>query len=150
MENEATTNQPKEIPRKPASDSSDMSSVVAKLGAAERLIAVGAAILIADYLLFEVILDEYSFFTGTLLVAGYTLVAVWVRQSRPSAAWPLPYEWLLRVLGITAGFLGLIELLTDLRLGILDRPGDVIGGLLVYLGAFLMFWGGRQMKGASG
>jgi len=149
MTDESNTDDPVDRPpeRVPTSEAS---SRIAKLGPGERLLALGAAILLADYVLFDVIFGEYFFFTGTILVAGFALFALWVRQDRPAASWPLPYEWLLRVLGFTAGFLGAIELLADLRFGVLDRPLDILGGLLVYIGAFLMFWGARQMKGSGG
>ncbi|GBD83640.1 hypothetical protein BMS3Abin02_00019 [bacterium BMS3Abin02] len=143
------TDQPADQTPGPVPNSS-ASSRIAKLGAGERWLALGAAIVLADYVLFDLILGEYFFFTGTLLVAGFVLFAVWVHQDRPSASWPLPYEWLLRVLGFTAGFLGVLELLADLRFNVLDLPFDVFGGLFVYIGAFLMFWGARELKGSGG
>jgi hypothetical protein len=42
--------------------------------------------------------------------------------------------------------MGLVELLFDLRLGILDSFGDILGGLGLYAGAFLMFYGARAMR----
>jgi hypothetical protein len=116
------------------------------LGSAETLIGLGAAILVVDWLLFGIILDGYYFFTGTLLVAGYALFALWVRTSRPSTSWPVSYPWLMKVLGYTAGALGLVELLGDLRYGVLDTFGYILGGVITYVGAFLMFWGARQVN----
>ena len=88
-----------------------------KLGNAETLIGIGAAILVADWLFFDIILDGYYFFTGTLLVAAYALFTLWVRTNRPSASWPVSYSWIVKVLGYTAGALGLLELIGDLRYG---------------------------------
>ncbi len=142
MEDEATTPSGDAAPEPaPASP-----SMMAGLSSGERLLVLGAILLSGNYVLFELILNEYFMFTGTLLVAVYALSTVWTRQKRTSATRALPYGWLLRVLGYTAGFLGAIELLTDLRFGVLDRAGDVIGGLIGYTGAFLMFWGGRQIQ----
>lgn len=115
---------------------------------AENLIGLGALFLVADYVLFELILDEYFFATVLLLAAFYALFALWLQSSHPSAKWPLPYEWTMRVLGYTAGLLGIFELLADLRLGILDNGADILGGLILYAGAVLMFLGARQLKSA--
>jgi len=124
--------------------------MIAGLGSGERLLGLGAVLFFVNFLLFELILDEYTIFTGTLLVAGYALLALWVRHNRPSAKWPLPYVWLMWVFGLTAGFLGLIELLDDLRYGVLDNGADILGGLLGYGAALLMFLGGRQLKSSDG
>ncbi|NIA25210.1 MAG: hypothetical protein GWP04_06535 [Gammaproteobacteria bacterium] len=149
MTDESNTDGPTDQPPEQV-PSPEVSSRIAKLASGERFLALGAALLFVDYVLFDLIFGEYFFFTGTLLVAGFVLFALWVHQDRPAASWPLPYEWLLRVLGFTAGFLGVLELLADLRFGGLRHLGDVFGGLIVYLGAFLMFWGARQMKESGG
>ncbi len=129
---------------------SDVGNLIDGLGSGERLFALGAALIVVDYLLFELILEEYSFFTGTLLVAAIGLFAVWVRHSRSGASWPVPYGWVAKLLGYMAVFLGLIELLADLRLGILDNGADVIGGLGLYAGAVLMLLGSRQSTVGGG
>ena len=120
-----------------------------KLGNAETLIGIGAAILVADWLLFDIILDGYYFFTGTLLVAAYALFTLWVRTNRPSASWPVSYSWIVKVLGYTAGALGLLELIGDLRYGVLDTFEYIAGGVIVYAGALLMFLGARQFGHAA-
>jgi hypothetical protein len=112
---------------------------------AGTLIRIGAAVVIADWLLFAIILDIYYFFWGTLLVATYALFATWVRANRPSATWPVSYQWTLKLLGYTAGILGVFELLDDLRYGFLDSLGSILGGLIFYAGVFIMFWGARQL-----
>ncbi len=112
-----------------------------------NLIGLGALLLVADYLIFEVILDEYFFSTILLLTALFALFGHWMRRNHPEASWPIPYGWTMRLLGYTAGTLALVELLYDLRNGVLDNLGDILGGLIVYAGAFLMFRGARQLAG---
>jgi hypothetical protein len=116
---------------------------------ADLLIRIGAAIIIADWLLFDIILDEYYFFTLTLLIALSALFAAWVRTSRPSSTWPLPYAWIMKLLGYTAGTLVLIEFIGDLRYGVLDNAGNILGGIVLYAGAFVMFWGARQLGSST-
>jgi len=113
---------------------------------AELLLRVGAAIIIADWLLFAIILDEYFFFWGTLLVAAYALFAAWVRSNRPAASWPVPFGWTMKLLGYSAGFLGALDLLDDLRFDVLNGAATIIGAIIFYVGAFLMFWGARQLN----
>jgi len=104
------------------------------------LLRIGAVIIVADWLLFAIILDEYFFFWGTLLVAAYALFATWVRSNRPGASWPIPFGWTMKLLGYSAGFLGVLDLLDDL-----NGAATIIGALIFYVGAFLMFWGARQV-----
>jgi len=146
MEDEATPTESEEDPPEAATDSKDLSAMIGKLGTPELLLGIGAAALVADYLLFELILRDYFFFVGTLLVAGYVLFAIWVRHNRPSASWPVPYDWLLRVLGFSAGALGLLEFLTDIRFDTLNGASEVFGALLVYAGVIAMSWGAFQLK----
>lgn len=117
--------------------------------AAENLMRLGAALVVASFLVFEILFDDYFFFTGTLLVAAMVLAAVWIRHNRADAVWPIPYTWTLRVLGYTAGFLGAVELLEDLRNSRLYGFADFLGGIVLYAGAFLLFWGARQLADRS-
>jgi hypothetical protein len=112
---------------------------------ADLLIRIGAAIIIADWLLFDIILDGYYFFTLTLLIALYALFAAWVRTSRRSSTWPVPYGWIMKLLGYSAGVLVLIEFIGDLRYGVLDNATDIFGGIILYVGGLAMFWGARQL-----
>ena len=125
---------------------SEVSATIQGLGGGERLVALGAAIVAAVYVLFEVIIDEYFFSTALLLVAAFALAAVWT-QSRGGAGWPVSYAWVLRVLGFAALILGIQELLSDLRNGVLDNGADIIAGLALYVGVGIMYFGSRQTSG---
>ena len=115
---------------------------------AENLIGLGALVLVANYFIFDLILGEYYMSTALLLAAFYALFAFWHHGSRPSAKWPLPYGWTMRLLGYSAGLLAAFELLDDLRYGVLDNGADILGGLILYAGGVLMFLGARQLKSA--
>ena len=142
MSDESTASRPNED-----AQGTEVAAMLQGLGSGERLVALGAGLVVVDYLLFDLILEEYGFFTGTLLAAAAALFAMWVRHGRPGASWPVPYPWTLKVLGYAAGFLGLIELLTDLRLGVLDNAVDIVGGLVLYVGVTMMVLGPRQSEG---
>lgn len=119
-------------------------------GGPEMLIRVGAAIVLADYLIFGILMDEYFFFWGTLLFAASALFAVWTRSNNPTASWPVSYAWTMKLIGYSVAFLGALELVEDLRFGVLNNLADILGGLILYAGAFLMFWGARQLGSSTG
>ena len=134
------------IPAVASGDLADMSAAIAGLGAAERLAALGAALIAANYLFFEVIVEEYFFATSLLVVASLALLAVWVRSSKDGADWPIPYGWAMKVLGFAAGVYGLVELITDLRRGVLEGFMTILGALVLYAGVVLMVMGARQIS----
>ena len=134
------------IPAVAPGDLADVSAAIAGLGAAERLAALGAALIAANYLFFEVIVEEYFFATSLLVVASLALLAVWVRSSKDGADWPVPYGWSMKVLGFAAGVYGLVELITDLRRGVLEGFMTILGALVLYAGVVLMVMGARQIS----
>lgn len=127
-----------QIPAVASGDLTDVQAAIAGLGAAERLASLGAALIVANYLFFEVIVEEYFFSTSLLVVASLALLAVWVRSSKDAAEWPVPYGWSMKVLGFAAGVYGLVELITDLRRGVLEGFLTILGALVLYAGVVLM------------
>lgn len=115
---------------------------MAKLGAGERLLLLGAVLVVGGYLLFDLIIRDYSFSFVELLMA---IGVVWIHHQRSNGSWPVPYLLVLKVLGYTAGIFGAIELVSDLRHGHLGEPAAVLGGLVLYAGAGLMLWGARSL-----
>ena len=146
MDHESDANEPAEAS---ATNGTDLASMIGDLGQSERLIVFGGALLILNYLFFELILREYFTSTVLLLVGGLVVAAAWIRHNRADASWPLPYEWLMRVMGFTAGFLGLIEALDDLRFDVLDESSAIIAGLILYTAVVMMFMGAKKMGAES-
>jgi len=126
-----------------------VSSMMEGLGQGERLVGIGAALLLVHFVVFEVLIEEYFFPTTLLLIAGAVVLAVWVKQNRSSASWPIPFSDLLWASGLVAGFYGVVEFLTDIRRGLLDDAGDLIGALIFYGACVLMVLGARAIKGGS-
>jgi hypothetical protein len=131
-----------------ASPPSELSQMMAKLGAAERLVLLGAAVIVAGYLLFNVIIAEYAFSHVGLLMGIWAIGAAWFYHQRSGGNWAVPYPVVLKVVGYTAGVFGVLELLVDLRYGVLDRAADLLGALMYYAGAGLMLWGARSLPKA--
>lgn len=129
---------------KAASELSEVSAAMASLTGGDRLLALGAAVVLLDHLIFAVLADAYSFSRAILWVAAAALFALWVRQSRSDARWPVPAWWITKVLGYSAGFLGAVELLADLESGIYGRGLTILGALGLYAGTALMFIGSRS------
>ena len=133
------------------SDGADaaISAMMEGLGRGERLVAIGAAVLLLHFVVFEVLIEEYFFPTTLLLLAGAVVLAVWVRQNRTDARWPIPFSDLLWGSGLAAGFFGVVEFLTDIRRGLLDDAGDLVGALIFYATCALMVLGARAIKDGS-
>ena len=122
----------------------------AGMSGGERMAGLGALIYMGAYLLFVVLIAEFLPWHSVLLVvSGALLVAIWARHNRPATTWPVPYEWLVRVLGTTAGVFGAVEFVTNVRYGYLSSAVEVLGVLAFVVGAVLMFLGARQMPRSS-
>ncbi len=112
----------------------------------ERLAFFGALAIVADYVVFELILEEYYVGSVLLLAASLVVASVWLKANRPDTEWALPYAWLVRVLAMVTAYLGLLELFDDIRFDLLDNSTEVLAGIVIYVGAGLAFMGARQMK----
>lgn len=148
MDENAAANEPAE---QPEAAESAMSSMIDSMGQGERLLALGAGLAVLNYVLFEVILEDYFFTTTLLLVSTVVLFAMWVKQNRPNASWPIPYRNLLWASGLAAGFLGFVEFLTDIRRSeaLLDESVEILGALVLYAACVLMVVGARGLKSSG-
>jgi hypothetical protein len=108
----------------------------------EGLFVLGAAIVIAGYVLFGLIMGEFSPENAKLVLASLGLIAWWTK----SGNWPVPYATVVRVIGLAMGIFLVIGLLEDLRFGFPDGAVDNIANLVFYGGYALMFLGSRGVK----
>ena len=134
-------------PTEEAGGGSDFADMIGKLGAGEKLAVLGAAAVLAVWLLFDLLIDEYS--TGSLPFALALVVvgAAYVRH-QGSGNEPVPYKSLLFVGAGLLGVLGAVDVIEELRNNILDADGTtVIGALLYYAGAITSGVGALQLRG---
>ena len=115
----------------------------------ERLVAIGGALTIVVFVLFELIIREYFISTMSLTVGSLAAAAVWLKHNNDKVEWAVNADWLIRTLGLVGAYVILLELLDDIRFDRLDEGGAVLGGIILYAGGVLMFMGSRQMKSAD-
>lgn len=106
------------------------------------MFVLGAAVVVAGYVLFGLIIGEFGPGVTNLTLASLGLIAWWNK----SGNWPVPYATVVRVLGLTMGIILVISVLQDLRFGFPDGAVDNIANLVFYGGYALMFLGGRGVK----
>ena len=115
----------------------------------ERLVAIGGALAVVVFVLFELIIREYFISTMSLTVGSLAAAAVWLKHNNDKVEWAVNADWLIRTLGLVGAYVILLELLDDIRFDRLDEGGAVLGGIILYAGGVLMFMGSRQMKSSD-
>jgi hypothetical protein len=116
-------------------------AAIGQMSQGEKLIGLGALVLVGIDLLADIILDEYAMSRVLWLVAVLALMALWVRRMRGGDL-PVRYEWVVVFLGYAGGIVGLREFLGDLENGLFDaRGGYVFFALATYIAAGVMAFG---------
>ena len=115
-----------------------------KMTQAEQLVGLGALLILFVDLLGDIILQEYFVNTVGWIAAVGAVVVIWAARMR-GMKMPVPYTWVLAVLGFAALILGVRELIDDLRYEILDDGTDIILALISYAGAVLMGLGAFRL-----
>jgi hypothetical protein len=111
----------------------------------DTLVTWGALVVLASWIIFEVIAEEYFIATATVAVA--LLIAVVPRIDTK----------VVTALGSAAGFMvvfgyllvasGVVEFVADMRNNIFDAGGATIfGALVTYVGYVLAFLGARKIE----
>ncbi len=127
--------------------SAQMSSLISRLSFGERMLAVGALLLVLGDLVFDVFLD-YSF-SDTAWMAGVVALVLILVRARPMNGLSVPeggYRVALIALGVVAFLSGVRWLLFDLQgfsAGI--SVSYMLGALCFYAGVILMGIGAFQV-----
>jgi hypothetical protein len=121
-------------PPPPESAKPSSGSNLGSLSQGEKLVGLGALIVIAVYVIWEVIQEEYFFEWFAVYFAVYILAVMWLKANRPQAVWSIPYTSQLRVVGYLVLLAGVFELITDLKFDTFDGGGATVAGALVFYG----------------
>ena len=127
--------------------STEMSSLLARLSFGERMLAVGALLLVLGDIVFDVFLD-YSF-SDTAWLAGVIALVLVLVHARPTNGLSVPdgaYRLALVILGVVAFLSGVRWLLFDLQVfsgGM--SVSYLLGALCFYAGVILMGIGAFQV-----
>ena len=129
---------------------SELSSTVAKLGAGEKLAVLGAAGLLAVWLVFDLLIDEYSTGDMMFVLALVVVVAAYKHHTGGSEGWSIDYRTLVIVGGALLGILGGYYLIEEVRGDIFDADAaTVIGALAFYVASITSGIGSWQMSRGS-
>lgn len=111
----------------------------------EGMVALGGAIVVLVWLVFELALRDYFISTTVLVLA---LIAVILpRMNRDFIEKLAPLGTLMKIVGYLLALAGLLEILDDLRFdGFDDGFTDVIGALGSYAGYAIAFLGARSIE----
>jgi hypothetical protein len=110
----------------------------------ETMVAAGAALVLASYVIFSLILRDYGQSAVSITAAIFVLVLFQMKPAWVSAIAPLPV--LLKTLGYIIATVGVLEFLGDIRSEILDNASTIIGAIVAYAGYVLAFLGARSIK----
>jgi hypothetical protein len=113
---------------------------------AEGMVSLGGAILIAVYLLFGLILNEYWIAWVTLLPAVLVVLLPRIAGDWVERIAPMPV--MMKALGYTIVILGVVAIIEDLRFAgtVFDEFLDILAALASYVGYVVVFMGARSIK----
>jgi len=110
----------------------------------ENMVMIGAALVLASYVIFALIANEYHQFIVQLVAAAFAVLLPSI--DRDSVGKVAPFPVAMKVLGYVIAVGGLFEVLYDIRFGILDEFMSIAGALVAYAGYVLAFIGARSIK----
>jgi hypothetical protein len=110
----------------------------------EGLVAFAGMVVIAVWVIFAIILNEY--FINWLMLVLAVAAAVLPRVDRDQVEKLHPLPVLLKVAGYGIALIALVELISDIRYGVLDNVADILAGLITYVAGLMAFVGARQIK----
>lgn len=110
----------------------------------EGLVAFAGIVLLGVWVVFDLILDTYGMDNLVPVVATVALILPRLDRAHVEKVHPLPI--LMKVTGWALVFLGVVELLLDIRIGFYSHLGGIIGALAAYAGYVMAFLGARQIK----
>jgi hypothetical protein len=111
----------------------------------DTLVMWGALAVIAVWVIFEVISEEY--FLGTATVALAIVMVVIPRIDAKAIASLASPAAFMKLAGYGLVSLGVVELVADLRNNIFDTDGGtIIGALIAYAAFALTFFGARKIE----
>jgi hypothetical protein len=109
----------------------------------EKLISLAALLVAGSWFVFEVIAEEY--FVTTAAVALALLILVLPRLDAEAVSAVAPTDSLLKLAAYALAAIGAVEIVDELRSGVLEGGAStVIGALVAYAGYVLAFLGARK------
>ena len=128
----------------PEPDKTVTASSMSEFSSGEGMVAFAGIILIGVWLIFEVITRQYSMTTLAIVLGA--AAGIIPRMNPESVAKIMSVSAAMKALGYALVLVGIIEVITDIRIGIYDTPMAVLGALIAYGAYGLAFMGARQIE----
>ena len=130
--------------------SSAMSAVRARLGVGEQILLVGAGIIVAVYIIFQVVLGHRIFGESMpVVVAALAVLAIWVHRWG-HYDFGTGYRILLGGLGVVLLLFAFTNFLAVIRFPASRDPLEFLGLLLYWAGGAAAFYGGWMVFRSRG
>jgi hypothetical protein len=112
----------------------------------EGMVSFGGGLLIAAYVIFEFIWEEY-FFSFFLVLLG-VLAVVLPRASRAFVEKIAPLSVLMKAVGYMIAIIGILTITWDIRhaTSALDDVPEILGALVTYAGFAITYLGARSIE----
>lgn len=114
----------------------------AETTSAENLITLGALLVLASWIIFEVIAEDYFVTTVAVVLAG-AIVAL-PRFDVDAITAVAPVSAFLTAGAYALALTGVVELVGDVQFEVFDSASSTIGALVAYAGYGLAFVGARS------
>jgi hypothetical protein len=143
------TNEPTQSPmpeQSPGSEKQAGGAMTSQFTTPTGMVALGGIVLIATWLVFGVLLNDY--WIGWLALLLAVVAVLLLRGSGSFAEKIAPIPVLAKTIGYLLALIGVFALVEDLRFadGTLNEFPDVIGALASYAGYVIAFMGARSIK----
>jgi hypothetical protein len=136
------TSDPQPSTPEPKSSGPDFSS----LSQGEKFVGLGGVAVLAVYIIFELITEDYFVNYSAILLAAFILGVLWLKLQRPGKPLAVPSNSLLRAAGYLLFVFGVVVFIDQLKSDIFDAPGATIAAALILYGACaLAGYGAKQL-----
>jgi len=110
----------------------------------EGLVVFAAMVLLAVWLIFDIIVNEYGM--DNLVPVLATVAILLPRLDRAKVERVLPLPMLMKLTGYAIALIGIVEVIIDVRFGAYEDFAGIIGALAAYAGYAMAFVGARQIS----
>ena len=134
-------------PPRPSTDDHDDAAVLEGAGdftSGEGLVAFAGMVLLAVWVIFDIIVDEYGM--DNLVPVLATVAILLPRLDRAKVERLLPLPMAMKLTGWAIVLIGIVEVIIDVRFNAYEDFAGIIGALGAYAGYAMAFVGARQIS----
>ena len=111
----------------------------------DTLVTIGALIVAAAWLIFDVITDDYG--TGSLIPVLALIILVMPRLDKDAITAVAPMEAFVKAAGYGLAVAGVVEFVADIDANIFDAGGATLfGAIVTYVGYVAAFLGAQRTQ----